>query len=99
MDLLPNPAGMIGPESPPFPAGASAFADPGQSPLSGHYHRLPQGTLLPAGMAVVADGSDVLMQSVHGATHHTFFPSVAVAPALFIQSWLHLPWQYAGKKP
>jgi len=90
---------MVGPENPPFPNGASTFADPQQAPLTGHYHRLPQGTLLPNGIDVVADGSDVNANSPHPPTHHTIYPAAAVQMAQFIQLYLGLPWQYVGKKP
>jgi hypothetical protein len=99
IDLSPDSAGTLGPGSLPFPAGASSFGDPVQAPLTGHYHRLPQGTPLPAGMAVVADGRDVRAQSLHPPTHHTFYPDVSMPAAQFVQLWLGLPWQYAGRKP
>jgi len=90
---------MVGPEALPFPAGASTFGDPQQAPLAGHYHRLPQGTLLPADLGVVADGIDVHVNSPHPPTHHTIYPANQVLLAQFIAQFLALPWQYAGRKP
>ena len=99
IDLVPNAAGMVGPEVPPFPQGASTFADPLQAPLRGHYHRLPPGTVLPGGLAVVADGVDVHVHSLHPATHHTVYAAAPMAMAQFLDLLLALPWQYVGKKP
>lgn len=99
MDLLPDAAGIIGPEVPPFPQGASTFAAPLHAPLRGHYHRLPSGTVLPGGLGVVADGVDVHAHSLHPAGHHTIYPVVPMTMAHFVDLFLALPWQYAGKKP
>jgi hypothetical protein len=99
VDLSPDAIGMVGPETPPFPAGASTFADPALAPLTGHYHCLPKGTPLPAEMAVVADGIDVNPNSPHAAAHHTFYPLNRMSVDQFTALFLALPWQYAGKKP
>jgi hypothetical protein len=90
--------GLMGPERPPFPTGASLFADSNEAPLTGHYHRLPAGTVLPAGLDVVADGIDVHLNSPHARTHHTLFPTGKVSERKFISDFLSLPWQYAGRK-
>jgi hypothetical protein len=90
--------GQVGPEEPPFPNGASTFADPQQAPLSGHYHRLPRGTPLPEGIQVVADGKDVRPESQHAPSHHTIYPASPMAPERFIEVFSGLPWKYAGKK-
>jgi hypothetical protein len=89
---------MVGPESPPLPLGASTFADPFRSRLTGHYHRLPAGTPLPDGLGGVADGVDANPMSHHGPTHHTIFPSVQVSMEQFVELFKNLPWEYAGKK-
>ena len=74
IDIVPDAAGMVGPESPPFPAGASASGDHMQAPCKGHYHQLLQGTILPADLGVAADGIDVHVNSPYPATHHTIYP-------------------------
>ena len=98
IDLNPDPSGRVGPEGPPFPAGASLFADPVQASLGGPYHRLPGNTPLPVGLGIVADGVDVHPNSPHPATHHTLYPVHGMAAAQFLTLFLALPWQYAGKK-
>jgi hypothetical protein len=98
IDLIEVVPGQVGPEGPPFPNGASSFADPQLAPLSGHYHRLPRGTPLPEGIQVVADGRDVHANSPHEPSHHTIYPAKAMTPQQFIDLFLGLPWQYAGNK-
>jgi RHS repeat-associated protein len=97
-DVFPDELGMIGPESPPFPNGASTFADPNKAPLSGHYYVLPEGTQLSEGLAVTADGSDISAASPHPETHHTIFPSRSMLVEKFIELYESLPWVYGGKK-
>src|ERR1700693_1757642 len=67
VDIHPDEAGMIGPESLPFPAGASTLGAPQMAPLTGHFHRLPKGTPLPDGFGTAADGVDVQPHSNHEA--------------------------------
>src|SRR5438105_3563633 len=98
VDIFPDPAGFLGPQDPKNPSGASAFSDALRTRLNGHYHKLPAGTPLPTGLEVVADGVDVNPNSHHGPGHHTFFPTVAMEAAEFIELFLNLPWTYAGKK-
>jgi hypothetical protein len=94
VDIDVDAAGMVRPTKPP--TGASAFGDPGQAPLTGHYHRIPAGTQLPPGLRVVADGADVGGREL--PTHHTIYPSGPMALDDFTQQFLDLPWEYAGKK-
>jgi hypothetical protein len=98
IDLIEVVPGQVGPENPPFPTGASTFADPQQAPLSGPYHRLPQGTPLPDGIQVVADGKDVHPGSQNEPSHHTIYPGSQMTPEQFIDAFLGLPWEYAGTK-
>lgn len=98
IDVFVDASGMVGPESPPFPGGASLLADPFQSRLHGHYHVLPKGTVLPDELAIIADGSDVDPNSRHGPTHHTLYPVAQLAMDRFTELFVRLPWQYAGKK-
>ncbi|MFC3896414.1 RHS repeat-associated core domain-containing protein [Lentzea rhizosphaerae] len=90
--------GMVIPQSGPSPLGASTFGDPAQAPLTGLYHVIPQGTRLPDGFGVVADGSDVLPGSLQPPTHHTVFPTRPMKPMEFIEGFRGLPWARAGKK-
>jgi hypothetical protein len=91
-DIIPNEAGLLGPGT---PGGASAFGDPSQAPIAGHYHVLPAGTELPEGLQVVADGADV--GGPHSPTHHTVRPSRDMTPLEFLELYNGLPWQYGGK--
>jgi hypothetical protein len=99
IDLEVDAAGLLVPQTPPLPLGASTVADPMKAPLRRHYHRLPQGTVLPEGLDVIADGRDADANSPHGETHHTIYPTAAMTPEQFIALWNGLPWQYAGTKP
>lgn len=98
IDFVADASGMFGPEYPPFPMGASLFADPQQAPLRGHYHRLESATVIPADLSIVADGVDLFPNSVHPATHHTLYPTATMAAQQFIDAFLALPWQYSGRK-
>jgi hypothetical protein len=98
IDLIEIVPEQVGPEEPPFPNGASTFADPQQAPLSGHYHRLPRGTRLPESIQVVADGKDVRPESPHEPSHHTIYPANTMTPERFIDVFSGLPWEYGGKK-
>lgn len=97
IDIDPDASGMIGPESPPLPAGASTFSDPDQAGLRGVYYRLPAGTTLPVGLGAVADGRDVDVKSRHPPTHYTIYPMMPMLLTEFIGLFLRLPWQRAGK--
>ena len=97
VDLFSDSAGMVGPENPVRPYGASAVADLATARVRGHYHRLPAGTVLPDGLGVVADGSDVLTPARHGPSHHTFYPAVAMPFVRFVELFMNLPWQYGGR--
>ena len=88
--------GMLVPQRPPSPTGASTFGDPGQAPLSGHYHTIPEGTEMPPGVGVVRDGVDV--GGFLPATHATIYPTEPMSPQDFADRFLNLPWRYGGKK-
>ena len=98
IDVFPDEYGWLQPESPPLPRGMSTFADVAFAPLTGRYHRLPQGTPPPEGLEVVADGKDVHGRSSHEPTHHTIYPTSAVKVERFRDLYLGLPWIAAGKK-
>ena len=91
-----GPDGMLRPQGPPEPMGASTFAGPGQAPLSGHYHSIPEGTQMPPGMCVLRDGVDV--GGLQSLTHATIFATEPMTPATFTERFLGLPWTYGGKK-
>ena len=97
-DVFPDAFGNIGPETPPFPNGASTFADPAKAPLTGPYYKLPGGTSLPDGMSVLPDGIDVNPLSTMPETHNTLYPSKEMPYDIFVRLFQNLPWQYVGKK-
>jgi hypothetical protein len=97
IDVFPDAAGMVGPEYPPLPRGASTFADVAKVTLSGYYHVLSRGAELPPGVAVVADGVDVDSKNPHPPTHHTLYPTIRMPVDTFIDLIVNLPWQYVGK--
>lgn len=88
----------VGPEEPPLPQGASTFADVESAPLTGHYHQLNAGVRLPAGLGVVADGSDVNPGSPHGPGHHTIFPAIRMLFNDFNRLFSGAGWTHAGNK-
>ena len=81
-----------------FPEGASTTVDPTKSPLSGHYHEIPEGTKMPSGIDIVRDGSDVIPNSPRGPGHATVFPTRDMPFTEFQALFESLPWQHAGKK-
>lgn len=96
-DVSPNAEGVLHCDRTPIPQGASSFADPVRSGLTGHYHRLPAGTELPRGFAVTADGRDVLPESPLPETHHTIHPVETMSAEQFVETFLNLPWEYGGR--
>jgi len=96
--MAPDSAGMVGPEPGFFQIGPSLFADIGVAPLTGPYHLLPQGTELPSGLAVIADGNDVVDSSPFPAKHYTLYPTIKMTQDEFVNLFLSLPWKLAGKK-
>lgn len=98
VDFFPDSSGMIGPYRPPLPDGASLFPDPLKAPLRGRYHKLPKGSVLPNEFAIVADGDDVLPSSPHSSGHHTLYATAQMHVDRFVDLFVKLPWQYAGKK-
>ena len=95
---LPDASGDVGPESPPLPKGASTFGNPHAAPLTGHYHSIPRGILLPPGLGVVPDGPEFVPDSPNPPTHHTIYPVVAMPFQRFVDKFFDLPWKYEGKK-
>ena len=89
---------FVGPESGPFPRGASTFSDVSSVPLTGHYYSLPSGTDLPSGLDIIPDGMDVIPGSPHGPGHMTIFPSNEMTVSEFNELFQSLPWKYGGKK-
>lgn len=95
-----NEESMVGPERPPFPKGASTFSTVDGVDLTGHYHKLQGGTVLPEGLGVIADGRDVHEDEprAHGAGHHTIFPAVRMQFGEFNRLFTTLPWEYQGNR-
>jgi hypothetical protein len=89
---------MVGPKAGPTFDGASTYSNIDFAPLSRHYHRLPAGSKLPEGLAVIADGRDIAPQSHHGPTHHTIYPTALMTFQRFVELYLGLPWEYGGRK-
>jgi hypothetical protein len=73
------------------------FRDPEVAELTGHFHRLLEGTALPEGLEIVADGLDV--GGDQPPTHHTIFPIHPMQPQAFIALFFDLGWIYEGKMP
>ena len=88
---------MLGRKRRPSLKGASTFGDPKMAPLTGHYHRIPRGVLVPPGLGVVADGPEV-NGSTNPPTHHTIYPKVSMPFKTFVEKFFELPWEYAGKQ-
>jgi hypothetical protein len=97
-DMEIDSSDMVVPQGGSSPLGASTFADPDCAQLSGHYFRLPAGTELPEGLEFVADGRDVIPESIHQPTHHTIYSAVAMSYRRFVELFLSLPWIHEGKK-
>ncbi|MEJ3741947.1 LamG-like jellyroll fold domain-containing protein [Actinomycetes bacterium KLBMP 9797] len=95
-DFVVGDDGLVVPQSGPLPRGASTFGDPEKAPLSGAYHSIPEGTELPEGLAVVADGVDVIPNSPHPETHHSIYPTRPMMPEEFIDGFNNLPWTKVG---
>ena len=77
-DIDVDSAGMVkgqsyDPANNVFPQGKSATVTPASSGLTGTFHQVPEGTKLPDGIAIVADGADV--GGPHGPGHHTIYPT------------------------
>jgi hypothetical protein len=90
---------VVGPYSPTSPTdaipGASTFTDPKAAPLTGQYHVLPEGTELPDGLGVHADGEDVGGNAPYG--HRTIYPTAPMTFSQFQELFNGLPWQWVGK--
>ncbi|MDX1945769.1 MAG: hypothetical protein SFU86_10265 [Pirellulaceae bacterium] len=97
LDVLPDSQGWLPADTSSMPQGASSFADPVRSGLTGHYHRLPAGTELPTGLAVTADGCDVVPESPLPETHHTIHLESPMTAEQFLAAFLGLPWEYGGR--
>jgi RHS repeat-associated protein len=95
-DYLLDDAGHVIPQGgQQWPRGASTFGDPHQAPLKGQYHRIPEGTELPRGLDVKADGIDV--GGPQPPTHHSIYPTESMSPEEFTDKFKGLPWEHAGK--
>ncbi|WP_446697449.1 Tse2 family ADP-ribosyltransferase toxin [Thorsellia kenyensis] len=81
-----------------LPQGASTTLNPNNSPLSGHYHTIPEGSQLPEGLGIKLDGKDVIPGSPHAPGHATIFPTQDMSMDKFKELFNSIPWQYGGKK-
>lgn len=91
IDLKLDSEGMFGPETGPLPRGASAFDSVDAAPLRGRYHHLSAGTLLPDGLAVIADGSNEIGENRHPAGHYTIYPTRRMGYDEFARLFASLP--------
>jgi hypothetical protein len=67
------------------------------APLTGHYHRVEAAVELPAGLDVVADGTDVGGTQV--PTHHSVYPTESMTVEAFTTSFTKgIGWKHAGKR-
>ena len=80
----------------PNQGGASTFKTPEQLPLTGNYHKIPEGTTLPNGLAVKFDGQDVSGTMSPG--HATIYPTKPMKPETYVELYNSLPWEHIGKK-
>jgi hypothetical protein len=81
----------------PTPKGASTFGDPTAAPLTGHYHRVEAAVQLPAGLDVVADGTDV--GGTQLPTHHSVYPTESMTVEAFSTGFTKgIGWKHAGKR-
>lgn len=95
-DMKVGTDGMLVPQRPPEPIGASTFADPSIAPLKGHFHTISEGTEMPRGLAVVRDGTDV--GGPNAPTHATIYATEPMPPEVFAERFLGLAWKYGGRK-
>ncbi len=79
-----------------WPKGASTFAKPEQTTLSGHYHTIKEGTPLPEGMAIKADGRDVGGPNSPG--HHTIYNTREMSHSEFTEKFNEIEKTYGGKQ-
>ncbi|MCI0422354.1 MAG: hypothetical protein L0312_24555, partial [Acidobacteria bacterium] len=87
--------GLVGPEIPPDVSGASTFANPEGAPPTGHVWKVERELILvTAVLGVWADGIDATPPGPHPPSHHTVYPTVALPPEIFVQTFLGLPWRY-----
>ncbi|PIT61201.1 RHS repeat domain-containing protein [Snodgrassella alvi] len=81
-----------------LPQCASTTLDPNKSPLTGHYHTIPEGKSLPNGLGIKRDGKDVIHDSPHASGHATIFPTRDMSMDEFKKLFNSIPWEYGGKK-
>ncbi|MBI0431963.1 hypothetical protein [Pectobacterium parmentieri] len=80
-----------------LPQGTSTTLDPNKSPLSGHYHTIPERSKLPDGLGIKVDGKDVIPDSPHAAGHATIYPTRDMSMTEFQNLFDSIHWQYGGK--
>jgi RHS repeat-associated protein len=88
-----GPGQYVGPYYPPDVRGKSAYGDwriP-RSFLRGFVYRLDQ-PYVSQGLAVMADGSDVLTGSVNPPTHHTIYPTFRMGFSAFVSLVFGMNW-------
>ena len=95
-DLEPNADGLLPSQADvQWPSGKSTTVSPETSGLTGHYHKIPEGTEMPEGLAIIRDGADVGGPRSPG--HSTVYPTRDMSPGEFNDKFQSLPWEYGGK--
>ena len=68
---------------------------------TGQVHRIPAGTELPEGLAVHADGEDIVVNGVKGTKsmgHRTVYPADPMTGDEFNRRFRSMGWEHVGKK-
>ena len=69
--------------------------------VKGQIYRIPAGTELPEGLAVHADGEDVVVNGVKGTKstgHRTVYPTEPMTVDEFNRRFRSMDWEHVGKK-
>jgi hypothetical protein len=100
-DITVNANGNVNPPLQPVTAqshvpGKSLFGNPAQAPLTGWWWWIPRNTILPPGIAIIADGSDV--GGTRPPSHYTLYPTCVMPLTEFNQKYLSLGWMKGQRK-
>jgi hypothetical protein len=97
-DIYPDSNGIIKAQTQEWPNGMSTFNNPNQFKPGSNVYKLPQGSPLPPGISVKADGSTVGGPQPEG--HYTIYNSISMSTQVFQNSTtVQLNWTFFGKLP